>query len=282
MADDGEGTGEDRAGATKTRRKAGTGFPVVSLAEASTILKEAGRYGFEHSVAEFASYMGHASTNSGAFRQRLAAFRDWKLIAGRGDQVSMTEIGRIVALPPGEDAERDALHAAFQNCAVFNKLYDEGQKGTPLSRQGLGRRAVHAFGVSPNSVNKFIDSFAEGAIVAGLAELAADGQITLIDSVTDTVVMARPADEVSAAPAPAGSMARGTISGARSAGIPVVHQTWPIAGGMIMFEIRSERPLPAGAYATVGEVVASLERLSMALSGAATTPEGSTDPGAAE
>jgi hypothetical protein len=282
MTDNGEGTSEDRAGTTKARRKAGTGFPVVSLAEASNILKEAGRYGFEHSVAEFASYMGHVSTNSGAFRQRLAAFRDWKLIAGRGDQVSMTEIGRIVALPPDEDAERDALRVAFQNCAVFNKLYEEGQKGTPLSRQGLGRRAVHAFGVSPNSVNKFIDSFTESAIAAGLAELAGDGQITLIDSATDTLVIARPADEVPTSAAPGGSMARGTSAGTRSAGIPVVHQTWPIEGGMIMFEIRSERPLPAGAYATVGEVVASLERLSIALSGASTSPEGSVASGVAE
>jgi hypothetical protein len=46
---------------------------------------------------------------------------------------------------------------------------------------------------------------------------------------------------------------------------PVVHQAWPIDGGTIIFEIRSERPLPASAYATVGEVVASLERLSVTL-----------------
>jgi hypothetical protein len=35
--------------------------------------------------------------------------------------------------------------------------------------------------------------------------------------------------------------------------------------GTIVFEIRSERPLPASAYATVGDVVASLERLSLTL-----------------
>ena len=56
-----------------------------------------------------------------------------------------------------------------------------------------------------------------------------------------------------------------TSSGLRSTGAPVVHQTWPIADGMIVFEIRSGRPLPASAYATVGDVVTSLERLAATL-----------------
>ncbi|MGH8241686.1 MAG: hypothetical protein ACREXP_32340, partial [Steroidobacteraceae bacterium] len=151
----------DRGTGTKGRRKPSTGFPVVSLAEASKILKDASKYGFDHKVGEFASYMGHTSTNSGAFRQRLAAFRDWKLIAGRGDTVSMTQIGRVIALPPDAESELVALQEAFHNCVVFNKLYDESQKNTPLARQSLGRRAVHSFGVSPNSVHKFVESFVE-------------------------------------------------------------------------------------------------------------------------
>jgi hypothetical protein len=48
-------------------------------------------------------------------------------------------------------------------------------------------------------------------------------------------------------------------------GTPVVHQTWAIDGGSIVFEIRTDEPLPATAFTTVGEVVASLERLAETL-----------------
>ena len=264
MAEDERPTGDGGSAADRsaTRRKPSTGFPVVSLAEAAVILKNASKYGFEQSIAEFASHMGHTTTNSGAFRQRLAAFRDWKLITGRGDHISMTDIGRVIALPPDPASEQDALQAAFKSCVVFNRLYDESQKDQPLERQGLGRRAVHAFGVSPKAVNKFIDSFVESAVAAGFAKESTDDHITLTepddmaDAVTDS-----PLEPPSS---PVSSQAT-TRSLPPSRGTPVVHQAWPIEGGTIVFEIRSERPLPASAYATVGEVVASLEHLSLTL-----------------
>lgn len=238
------------------RRKPSTGFPVVSLAEASEILKTAGKYGFEHSVAAFAKHMGHSTTNSGAFRQRLAAFRDWKLIAGRGESVTMTDIARIIALPPDVDVERAALETAFKNCGVFLRLYEGSQKNVPLARPGLGNRAVHDFGVSPSSITKFIDSFVDSAVVAGLAAVMDDDQVTLLDPV-HTDQHEHQAQPLVATPVTGPSR----VVGAGGAGPPLVHQSWPIDGGTIVFEIRSEKPLPASAYATVGEVVASLERL---------------------
>jgi hypothetical protein len=251
-------------GKTATRRRPTTGFPVVSLADAALILKEAGKYGFEHSLGEFASYMGHTSTNSGAFRQRLAAMRDWKLIAGRGDNISMTEVARVIALPPDDETELDALRSAFKNCAIFYKLFEDMQKGTPLARRGLGNRAVYAFGVSPSSVSKFVASFVESVVAAGIAEVDDNGQVTLLDSTTELVSGADVSQEPPAPPTSTAGPPRATQAGRSAA--PVVHQVWPIDGGTIIFEIRSERPLPASAYATVGEVVASLERLSVTLS----------------
>lgn len=257
-----EPSAEDSKAAT--RRRPTTGFPVVSLADAALILKEAGKYGFEHSLGEFASYMGHTSTNSGAFRQRLAAMRDWKLIAGRGANISMTDVARVIALPPDDETELDALRSAFKNCTIFYKLFDDMQKGTPLARQGLGNRAVHAFGVSPSSVSKFVASFVESVVAAGIAEVDDDGQVTLLDLTTEFVSGTDVGQEPVAPPTPTAVPPRAAQTGRSAA--PVVHQAWPIDGGTIIFEIRSERPLPASAYATVGEVVASLERLSVTLS----------------
>jgi hypothetical protein len=255
------GNGEEEAAQSSPRRKRTTGFPVVSLAEAATILKEAGKYGFDHSTAAFAAYMGHSTTNSGAFRQRLAAFRDWKLIAGRGDSLSMTDIARVIALPTDQDAERRAMQTAFANSPVFSKLFNDSAKGTPLAPGPLGNRAVHELGVAPGSKDKFVQSFIDSSVAAGLAALNDDGQIVL------EPVDAGPAAERSSSegqPLDLPQTVRhssGRTQPSAHQEAPVIHQTWNIDGGSIVFEIRAGKPLPATAFAEVGEVVASLEHL---------------------
>jgi hypothetical protein len=167
----------------------------------------------------------------------------------------------MIALPTDEQAEQRALREAFHNFSIFSRLYEGSAKGTPLGPQGLGGRAVHDFGVAPNRADKFVDSFIESAVAAGLAEVAEDGRVVLLvpnddESEPDSIV------EPSSPTAPVGVGHR-TSPGRSDA--PVVHQSWAIAGGRIVFEIRSDRPLPASAFATVGEVVASLENLAKTL-----------------
>jgi hypothetical protein len=262
--------------ASTQRRKKSTGFPVVSLAEAAEILKEAGKYGFEHSTSAFASYMGHSTTNSGAFRQRLAAFRDWKLIAGRGDSLAMTDIARMIALPTDDIAELRALQAAFMNSSVFFRLYEDSAKGQPLAMDRLGGRAVHDFGISPGSKDKFAQSFSESAVAAGLAKRTDDGLVLLPFGEGDDEVEEGQPDP--SAQASASGPTTPSRPQAHHSTPPVVHQTWVIDGGSIVFEIRTDKPLPATAFATVGEVVASLEHLAETLaphpqSGAATAED---------
>lgn len=261
---DGENGGEEASPSTP-RRKRATGFPVVSLGEAAAILKEAGKYGFDHSTAAFATYMGHSTTNSGAFRQRLSAFRDWKLIAGRGDSLSMTDIARVIAHPTDDDAERRALQTAFMNSPVFFKLYDESAKGKPLTPGPLGNRAVLNLGVAPGSKDKFVQSFIDSAIAASLAALDEDGHVVLepLDARADPEPPSSE-DQFLNNPQPVQPSSVRTQPAARQ-GTPVVHQTWAIDGGSILFEIRTDQPLPATAFATVGEVVASLEHLAETL-----------------
>ena len=267
-----EDNGGESSTAPAVRRKRTTGFPVVSLAEAAAILKEAGKYGFDHSTAAFASYMGHSTTNSGAFRQRLAAFRDWKLIAGRGDRLAMTDIARMIAHPTDDEAERRALQTAFMNSPVFFKLFDESAKGKPLAARPLGNRAVLNLGVAPGSKDKFVQSFVDSAVAAGLASLNEDGQIVLAPLDAGADGGQQPSEEQFIDSRQPGPPSPGrTQTGARQ-GTPVVHQTWAIDGGSIVFEIRTDKPLPATAFTTVGEVVASLERLAETLG--ARAPQG--------
>jgi hypothetical protein len=263
LPDEGEGATEPAA---SPRRKKSTGFPVVSLAEAAPILKQAGRYGFTHSMSAFASYMGHSTTNSGAFRQRLAAFRDWKLVSGRGDSLEMTETARAIAHPESDHAEIRALQSAFMNCLVFYRLYDESAKGIALNPDGLGSRGVLEAGVSPASKHRFVESFLASAVIAGLAEMLDDGHVLLLpfasedeqdeqdeqSSPSEVTVVAPPATARAEAPSPL------VVT-------PVVHQVWEIDGGSILFEIRTLKPFPASAFAIVGDVFQNLEHLAKTL-----------------
>ena len=77
-----ESNGAQSAGdERRRRRKPATGFPVLDLGKAASMLARASQHGWEHTVAEIAGYMGHATTNSGAFRAKLAALRDYGLVS---------------------------------------------------------------------------------------------------------------------------------------------------------------------------------------------------------
>jgi hypothetical protein len=120
-------------------------------------------------------------------------------------------------------------------------------------------------GVAPGSKDKFVQSFTDSAVAAGLAMLNEDGEIVLEpleagDGAGHAANEEKPLDS----PQPVQSSAGRAQPVARQ-GTPVVHQAWVIDGGSIVFEIRTDKPLPATAFATVGEVVASLEHLAETL-----------------
>lgn len=258
MSTEAETTNEGKSPPSKARRKPGTGFPVVPLPEAAKIIREAGKYGFEHSVSAFARYMGHATTNSGAFRQRLAAFRDWKLIAGRGDTVVFTDTAKTIALPPDASSEREALQTAFMNCVVFASLYEGVTKGQPVDVQNLGAKAVHELGISPSAVDRFASSFVDSAIAAGLAE-ADNGQVILLEpgGTADATGAFGEEDTEPEANRPDASRGRVRVTQVP----PVVHQEWTLPAGAVLFEVRLDRPLPAAVFAQVGTVVQEIEAL---------------------
>lgn len=261
----------EAAGSKRPSRKRGTAFPVVSLPEAARILKDARKYGFEHHIGSFATYMGHSSTNSGAFRQRLAAFRDWELIEGRGDTLTLTETARRIAMPTDEAGERQALQQAFKNCDVFTGLYDKMAKGQPLDRDGLAAQAVHGSGVSPAKAHQFVRSFVESVVAAQMAEEDDQGNVVLLEpGIAEQAESTDVSGEKSASPDPdqtRDALPSHSIHGQPSgAGSPTIRQSWPITGGEIILEVRSAESLPATAFGAIGDVVTKLEELAASLS----------------
>lgn len=263
-----ESNGVESAGdARRRRRKPATGFPVIDLGEAASVLARASQHGWEHTVAEIAGYMGHATTNSGAFRAKLAALRDYGLVSGRGESLEITSVGRRIAVPETEEQRLAALQEAFANTA-FGPLYQESVKGSPISTDSIGRRAVNRLGVAPSSQGQFGEVFARSAAAAGLAETVGEGKITLA-----TKPQARESDDENPglADLPAGGSPATPGRAGGSALKPVLNQHWPIPDGEVALTVTIARPLSATDFAAIGSVVAEIEKLVASLSGGGDT-----------
>jgi hypothetical protein len=249
----------DAPEAQKRRRRASTGFPVIGLSDVSAVLTRAAQHGWEHTVTEIAGYLGHSTTNSGAFRVKLAALRDYGVVAGRGDQLEITDIGRTIAIPEHPDDRTAALQAAFMN-TVFGPLYEESGKGTPLSVDGLARRAVNRLGIAAVSQSTFADIFSKSAVEAGLAEVGGDGRLTLLargdarSSGTEDNSSAVPSATESRSPMPGHAVAPKRK--------PVIDEVWAVGDdGEVTLTIRLARSMSSSDFVAIGGVVEQIERL---------------------
>lgn len=255
-------TSDSSASKSQVRRKRSTGFPVVSLADAAKVLSEAGKYGFEHTTSAFAQHMGHTTTNSGAFRQRLAAFRDWKLITGRGDTLYFTDVAKTIALPADEQARQSALQSAFMSCEVFAKLYDTAAKGQPMPPSGLGTTAVHQLQIASSAVERFATSFVESAVTAGLAEVE-DGLVVLLEPGSSHDMADGFEPEAFEHRKQRADGVRGEVR--KTQALPVVHQEWRLPAGAVVFEVLLDQPIPADVFGQLGAVVEKAEELATRL-----------------
>jgi hypothetical protein len=110
-----------------------------------------------------------------------------------------------------------------------------------------------------------VQSFVESAVAAGLASLNEDGEIVLVPLEAGADPDHQPPEEQHLDNPPPAQPFTGRKQPVARQGTRVVHQVWAIDGGSIVFEILTDKPLPATAFATVGEVVASLEHLAETL-----------------
>lgn len=245
----------DVAGQSPSRQR-GKGFPTVALPDAVAILREAGKYGTSHALSAFAGYMGHRTTNSGPFKQRLAAFRDWGLVTTEGQIVKMTALGSQLALPSDPALEPANLLEAFRNCEEFQGVYDRTAKGVTLDLESIGNTAVHELGVSAKTKKAFAESFAKSAASVGLAERPAEDKIVLLGEAQVRTGPGEAADsgnataEIQSPPAPQ----------------PVVfRQPWSLPGGQVTLEIRLDRALPPASFAELGAVAEAVEKFLQSL-----------------
>lgn len=259
------------------QRKRGVGFPQLSLREAVDTIIAVGQHGANHTHDAAAAYMGHSTANSGAFRSKLAALRDWGLL-DRGDstRVILSELAQQLVLEaPYHEKERQLLLAAFESCRVFGMLYADSAKDTPLEEQRLRNVVVMRHGVATDQADKFIESFVDSVVYAGLGKL--DGNRVVLfprdaafkpDDQSDeppdeppTRTHSSAAEELRDAQQ---QQRRLSAEAEREPKIPVaLRQTWPIDSGEIEFVIRTPKAMPPAIYALVAkmaEVAGEMER----------------------
>jgi hypothetical protein len=180
--------GQATSAPARPTRKRGVGFPVVDLHEAVSILRKTGKFGTDFALEAFAGFMGHSTANSGSFKRRIAAFKDWQFIAGgTGDRVVFTDLGRRLAFPTDPDNEKRDLMEAFQNCDIFMRVHENSAKGIPISMEALANLAVRQLGVAPVSKDRFANSLSKSAVTAGFAWMEGD-KICFVGPTNDETV----------------------------------------------------------------------------------------------
>jgi len=261
-----------RMPAASGRGPRGVGFPAVSLPDAAGIIRTAASNGRHHSLSAMAAYTGHATANSGPYRQKLAALKDWGLVTVSGDTVTITERGMGIALPASPAAELDLMLGAFQGCAIFWGVYNDTAKGIPLSLETIGNNAVTMYGVSVKTRDRFVKSFVDSAAAVGMAERLPTGDVRLMQHAAeaDAVRNRLPSP---ATPAPVDVPVRAdTLQPAPASGPsnghklhPAISQVWKSDDAEIVFEVRTDGPLPSAAFMEIGTTVTSIEVLWEAL-----------------
>jgi hypothetical protein len=267
---------EERLNNVHEPRKRGTGFPSMSLQDAVDAIVLAGRNGPEHSQDAFATYLGHKTANSGAFRAKLASLRDWGLLArGDRDRVTLSGLAQELVLA-APDYSTQQLLTAFESCRVFGMLYNDSAKNVSMDLDRLRTQVLMRYGVGRDQVDKFVSSFVQSAVFAGLAQ--SDGStVTLVqrdsalgggdepetetDHAAKTVSHSAVQDVASDLPVPATPV---------KSAIPVaLRQQWPIDGGEIEFVIRTSEALPPSIYVLVAEMAGVAEKMKANLTGPA-------------
>jgi hypothetical protein len=261
----------------------GARFPVLTLPAAVDIVHAAGQHGADHHINAFAGYAGHKTTNSGGFRGKLAAIKEWKLISVNGERVTLTDLGKKFARSHEPLSEKDALQESFLGCKIFTKFLEEMPKGKSQAIDHLATRASLDHSVNSDTKTAFVKSFTASAVAAGLATSEDDGKSFVFKAPTelgdedvahgdeDEVPTEPEVDSRVTAPAPRRTA---KIDAASTA---VVRQVWPIDGGEVVLMVSSSKPIPADAFTLIADAVSAAATLASHLAATDKQEDGDGD-----
>lgn len=247
-----------------TPKKRGAGFPVISLPVATKIIREAGTYGKVHTANALASYGGHTTANSGAWRAKAAALRDWGLvISAPSDSFALTDRALQIAHPTSPEFAQKAMLDAFNQCKLYLAIYNDMAKGTDLKIASIANTAVTGHRIAVKSKDAFATSFVESAAAVGLAKKVSADVVQLLSASTPAETdLANGVEDDVADPNEKSEIGNDAKpKKPQLSNSPVVNQTWPLANGEITLTISSSKPFDSKIFVEIGAVITSIESL---------------------
>lgn len=225
------------------------GFPAMSLPDAVQAVRTIAAYGFTHTPGAVADRLGHSTANSGPFRTKLASLKDYGLMAGRGDTLTVTPLGQDLTHPSPDSDIPSLMVQAFRACTIFAQLIDSLRPGQEVDVSGIANMAVRNLSVAPGSKAAFAKSFVDGASAAGLLVVLDGGKVRLAPASGESAPQEEAdADENRGARTPRQRPRHGDS-------VPVVHHVWPVQRGEIVLEVTYDGPLPAKAYGLIQTII---------------------------
>lgn len=252
-----------------TARQRGVGFPLLPLAEVVAVLADVIKHGRTMSLVALAGYLGHKTTNSGPFKGKLSALKDWGVISTKGEQGTITDLGVDLAVGSIED-QPARLQKMFLSIRPFASLYADLPLDKAQPRDQIGKLAVARYHIGAPSREAFVASFVASAVAAGLGTSTEDGSFIprgipqeTVHETSDDRFPSRETQEM--LDSVMGRSNPGQADRRPPGAEPVLRQVWPVNGGQVLLEVRLNRPLPGSAFTQIGTLVERAEELAKAL-----------------
>jgi len=151
-------------GIKQERERSSIEFPYTSLDDAVEVAKAIHKAGGNEARLELlAAELGHSTTESGGFRQRIAGARMFGLASSTQGMVTLTALGaRIV----DSNAEQAARVEAFLTVPLYKSIYEEFKAGVLPPNEGLENKMA-ALGVAQKQKDRARQAFQRSAKEAG-------------------------------------------------------------------------------------------------------------------
>lgn len=162
-------------GESKARPKSGVGFPYFDLEQSIRVAADIHTKGGNAcSSDQIAAWLGYQNVKSGTFLTRLAAARQFGLIAGQGERITVTERALQILAPVMPSDAEAAKAEAFLDVDLFSRIYEQF-KGSVLPPEiGLKNLFANTFKIVPDRVQVAIRTFLNSAEQAGFFSTTGD------------------------------------------------------------------------------------------------------------
>lgn len=161
----------------KARTKSATSYPYFDLLDSIAVAKAIrDNGGGSCEPDQLAHWLGYKSTSSGTYLTRVAAAKQFGLVAGQGDRLIVTDRALTIIAPvmPGDEARTKG--EAFLAVQLFSRVFADFRGRMLPPAVGLANLFQNTYGIVPDRVQQALRVFLASAEQAGFLVNSGDGQ----------------------------------------------------------------------------------------------------------